>query len=98
MGYENTDQLLSRRVEPKLVSSVSISTSRPGSFTGSRRKATWYSSEKMAVLAPIPSVNDKTATRVKPGERRAVRRANRMSFHMVLARHAEAQFHNLSFQ
>src|ERR1700742_1167834 len=46
-----------------------------GSFTGRRRRRTWFSSVKMAVFAPMPSASVSTATRVNPGVRRKVRRA-----------------------
>jgi hypothetical protein len=38
---------------------------------------------KIAVLAPMPSASERTATAVKPGVRRSVRAAYRTSCHVV---------------
>ena len=46
---------------------------RPGSRTGSGRSMTLLMSEKMAVLAPMPSANVSTATSVNPGLRESRR-------------------------
>src|ERR1700736_2006507 len=46
-----------------------------GSCTGSWRSITALISVKIAVLAPMPSARQPTATAVKPGVRRRVRRA-----------------------
>ena len=56
-----------------------IITSCSGCTTGSRRSINWSMSVKIAVLAPIPSASEATATRVKSGLRRKLRRANRRS-------------------
>src|SRR3954469_11740962 len=53
IGYEKTLFELSARAHPTLNGSDSRKTSDSGDFTGTDRKTTWYSSEKMAVFAPI---------------------------------------------
>src|SRR5579859_5111790 len=63
-----------------MVSSASCS----GCFTGSRRSRTWSTSEKMAVLAPIPAANESTAMTVKRGDLRNSRAAKRSSAQSVL--------------
>src|SRR5690606_17621647 len=50
-------------------------TSSSGSGTGSERSITASMRLKMAVLAPMPSANDSTATVVKPGLRSSPRKA-----------------------
>jgi len=65
---------LSRVVELfRSVSQSIISRSIPTNGVG--RKSTPSTTEKMAVLAPMPSASVSTAATVKPGLRRRVRRA-----------------------
>src|SRR5580700_11180239 len=54
-------------------------TNRSGSFTGGGRSRTAFTKLKIAVLAPIPSASERTATSVNPGDRRNPRRAYRIS-------------------
>ncbi len=56
-----------------------IMTSCSGCATGSRRSINWSIRVKIAVLAPMPRAREATATRVKSGLRRRLRRANRRS-------------------
>ena len=56
-----------------------IMTSCSGCATGSRRSINWSISVKMAVLAPMPSASEDTATRVNSGLRRKLRSAKRRS-------------------
>src|ERR1017187_415577 len=56
-----------------------IMTSCSGPATGKRRSINWSIRVKMAVLAPMPRESEATATRVKSGLRRRLRRANRRS-------------------
>ena len=48
-------------------------TSRSGSGNGSGLSSTLFTTEKMAVLAPMPSVNAASAAAVKPGVCRNIR-------------------------
>src|SRR4249919_3581418 len=57
-------------------------TSRSGCANGSGANSTLRTTEKMAVLAPIPSASVRTATAVNPGARISSRRAYRASFSM----------------
>ena len=50
-------------------------TMRSGSGYGSGRSKTAFTTEKMAVLAPMPSASVSTATVVKPGFLRSMRSA-----------------------
>src|ERR1039458_4450300 len=59
-----------------------------GSRTGSERYRTWSRSEKMDVLAPMPSASDSTATAVNNGLRASVRRAKRRSCPMCAIHHS----------
>jgi len=63
------------------VFSVNI-TKRLGSRTGRVRSRTALTKLKIAVFAPIPKASDKTATSVKPGDRRKPLRACRVSASM----------------
>src|SRR5450756_854971 len=56
-----------------------IMTSCSGWATGKRRSINWSIRVKMAVLAPMPRESEATATKVKSGLRRRLRRANRRS-------------------
>src|SRR6266576_2423005 len=55
-------------------------TTRPGSLNGRPRKNRSLIKLKMAVFSPIPSASVITARKVKPGDLRSWRRANRRSF------------------
>jgi len=55
---------------------VQIITSCSGSCTGSRRSINWSTRVKMAVFAPMPNASEATATTVKSGLLRRLRRAN----------------------
>src|SRR5262249_14342125 len=54
-------------------------TTRSGSCTGRLRSSSALTSEKMAVLAPIPSASDRIATAETTGEARNARAASRRS-------------------
>ena len=68
-------------------------TSRLGSVTGSDRRSTWLKSEKMAVLAPMPSASEAMAISTKPGLRRNVLSAKRRSFNIALVLKTHAGCH-----
>ena len=59
-------------------SSESI-TNCPGSFTGSARRIKLSTSEKIAVLAPMPRASERMATMETTGVARKARKARRMS-------------------
>src|SRR2546425_372440 len=63
----------------RAVSSVT-SASRCGAVTGSARSRRLFTSEKIAVFAPMPSARDRTTTAETIGVERRDRRARRMSF------------------
>src|SRR5258708_31556630 len=54
-------------------------TRRSGSGNGKGRSRTAFTTVKIAVLAPMPSASERTATAVKTGDRAKVRRAKRRS-------------------
>ena len=66
-------------VAPEEGPGASTTTSRSGSFTGSRRNSTWSMSVKIAVLAPMPRARVRITTSVKPGLLASVRSAYRRS-------------------
>ena len=64
---------------PVGVSASLTTASRCGSTTGSERSSSALMSEKMAVLAPMPSASDKAATIETMGVARSERTARRTS-------------------
>ena len=54
-----------------------------GFWTGSGRSRIALSSVKMAVLAPMPSVRERMAIKVKPGDFRSCRRPARLEIRCV---------------
>ena len=74
IGYDNS--VPSPRLPPKFsMPAAWTCTSSAGRTTGSMRRITWSSSVKTAVFAAIPNAMDSTATVVKSGTLRSVRRA-----------------------
>ncbi len=69
-----------RRPVPLLITVPSvIIASCCGALTGSARSSRLLTSEKIAVLAPMPSASDSTATRETTGVARSARKARRRS-------------------
>src|SRR3989442_2860104 len=63
-----------------------------GSLTGSERSSKLFTSEKIAVLAPMPSASDRTATMVTTGVPASWRMATRMSCTYPPPRRARGRF------
>ncbi len=96
IGYEKVPLL---NVRPRNAPGPSRTTSCSGDFTGSMRSSTWSVSEKIAVLAPMPSASVRTTTMVKAGrlEQRAegvAEIAHGAGYHEGLRRATVAQYNS----